>query len=141
VSVPLPEFHPSELFISVGMYEFSVPKGRKIISAGTRSASGGVSISGKSFSATQLAIGGTLVTQRLNREIAQHPGEGNWTADDRLFISFNVESDMPVAEPVVENEPPAATLPTPPIGLDKIWIAVFLLIVIALAVGKRRRRT
>ena len=66
VSIPLPEYHPSELFITFGMYEFSVPKGRKLFSANTRSASGGVSISGKSFSSTQLAVGETLMTQNLN---------------------------------------------------------------------------
>jgi len=141
VSAPLPEFHPSELFITIGMYEFSAPKGRRLFSASTRSASGGVSISGKSFSSTQLAVGGTLVTQNLNREISQHPEEGVWSAVDRQFIAFNVESDMPGLQDYIENEPTAATLPKSRIGLDKIWIAVFLLVVVPLALRRRRRRT
>jgi hypothetical protein len=113
VSAPLPEYHQSELFITIGMYEFSVPKGRKVVSAGSKSASGGVSISGKLFNSTQMAIGGTLVTHNLNEEILQHPEEGGWGADGRSFIAFDVESGMPHAEVEsdIENEPPAATLP------------------------------
>jgi hypothetical protein len=98
VFAPLPEFHPSELFITIGMYEFSVPKGRRLLTMNARSVNGGVSIGGKLYSATQIAVGGTFVTQSINRVIPIHPEEVSWSADDRQFIAFNVESDMPVAE-------------------------------------------
>jgi hypothetical protein len=59
VSLPLPEFHPSEVFITIGMYEYSISNERRLISTSFRSASGGVSISGKSFSSADMVSGGT----------------------------------------------------------------------------------
>lgn len=159
VSPPLPEFHSSELFISIGMYEFSVPNGRKLLSATARSASGGVSITGKSLSSMEMAVGGTLVTHNLNREVSKHPKEAVWGADGRSFIAFDVESDMPVVTDYIENEPPAAAFPKWGVAIDdepaaatrpksdiaidnyKTWIAVLVLIMIALVARKRRRRT
>jgi hypothetical protein len=98
LSVPAPEFHPSELFITVGMYEYSVPKGRALLSTSAASVNGGVSIGGKSYTAAHIVEGGTLLTQNLNQMILHHPDEASWNANDRQFVAFNVESGLPVVQ-------------------------------------------
>jgi hypothetical protein len=108
----------------------------------TGSVIGGVSIGGKLHNAAQTVIGGTLLTKILNRFSTGRPEEVSWSADNRQFITFNVETDLPVAaiSPDIENEPVAAAPPESGGSFDKTWVLVFLVAAIALVVAKRRRR-
>jgi hypothetical protein len=76
------------------------------------------------------------VTQNLNHEISQHLNDGAWTSS-HAFISFNVESDMPVIKNGIENEPLPATFST---GVRRKIITLIIIVVGSLAFVFRYRR-
>jgi hypothetical protein len=95
--VPLPKEHPSELFITVGSYEFTDGNFRRLSSITGQSINGGVSISGRSLYATAVKFAPTLITQTMDQVLSRRTDQAEWQVSDRRFIAFNIEFDLPVA--------------------------------------------
>jgi hypothetical protein len=91
--VPLPKNYPSELFVTVGSYEFTDGKFRRLSSITGQSINGGVSISGRSLYATAVRFAPTLITQLIDQVLNQRTDQTEWDVNDRRFIAFNIESE------------------------------------------------
>ena len=96
--VPLPKEHPSELFITIGSYEFTDGNLRRLFAITGQSINGGVSISGRSLYATAVKFAPTLITQMMDQALSRRADQAEWQVSDRRFIAFNIESGLPVAE-------------------------------------------
>jgi hypothetical protein len=100
VSAPLPAEHSSELFLTVGSYEFTDGNFRKLVGITGQSINGGISIAGRSLYATALKMGATTVTQAINQALGWRTVRAEWDANDRWFVAFNVEAGLPEIERV-----------------------------------------
>jgi hypothetical protein len=96
--VPLPKEHPSELFVTVGSYEFTDGNRRWLFANTGQSINGGVSISGRSLYATAAKFAPTLITHMVDQALSRRPDRAEWEVNDRRFIAFNIASDLPIAE-------------------------------------------
>ncbi len=115
---PLPEHHPSELFITIGLFEFSEGRTRRLLTAQGFGINGGVSVGAKTFLSANLRSTPTTVTELLLQAIVRSNHLGAmWQFNDRKFIAFDVEDGLPqVPRRVASNLPWSVgpiTLPQP----------------------------
>lgn len=85
----LPEYHPSELFLTV-----AVRPGNQYSLAQVSSTNGGVSVRGKSFVAQELAVGTqTDLTRDMRRELATGVRSPSWRGSSgRQFVALRIDS-------------------------------------------------
>ncbi len=153
VATRLPDYHPSELFVTIGSYSTTSRKGRQTQSVRTSSMSGGVSISGHQFAETGTRDGETMITRAFETAIAGDLLDpSNLAGFDRMFIAFSVDdasgapvrlvsntsnpfsprglSDYPIEnEPAPSAIPSAARIPTKGENDEMIGVVAALLIV------------
>lgn len=129
LATKLPEYHPSELFVTIASYSTASRKGGHTQSVRTSSMSGGVSIAGQKFDEMATRDGETMITRALEQAIAGDLRVSSTIADpDRRFISFSIEdasgalvrlasnapdlsSPRSLSDYPIENEPGAAVSP------------------------------
>ena len=116
----LPEYHPSELFITVATYRpLARPSAQVRVVAS--SINGGVSISGESFLERNLQFGQTEITKSVHQEVELgdrvESGNGEkvrvflrFLAED-LFAPAVIAGSQERQDIEIENEPAAAALP------------------------------
>ena len=153
----LPEYHPSELFVTIGNYWTTSRKGTETQFVTSSSMSGGVSIAGQKFSKSATRNGETTVTRAVEAALAGvNLDQPDAIESDRKFISFIVDdgSGAPVRlasnarDPLaprslsdypIENEPPAASRPAIERNQMLVWI-VLAILGFGFAVRYRSRR-
>ncbi|WP_194479225.1 hypothetical protein [Bradyrhizobium sp. CCBAU 53338] len=95
VAVELPQYHPSELFLTVGFYWSTTKRGREGRSIRSASVNGGVSIAGQQFADTAMRVGETAITKTVMSAI--NGGMTIASDPDRKFISLSI-SDISGAQ-------------------------------------------
>ncbi|MEY9880430.1 hypothetical protein [Bradyrhizobium sp. USDA 329] len=89
---PLPNYHPSELFVTVASCSAVSKKGGQTQFVKASSMSGGVSIAGQKFAETAMRDGETTVTRAVEAALAGvNLGKPDAIDPDRKFISFIVD--------------------------------------------------
>lgn len=164
VSGPLPEYHRSELFVTVANYWTISRKGRQSSSAQASSMSGGVSIAGRKFTEGATRDGQTGITQmvasavtadRFDQPDRSDPGrkfislvfDAAFSAPLQLVSSspgslFRVPALVPETAAVfagrgpdeIENEPPAARMPVNERNNSTVWTVLLGLLALAFLV-------
>lgn len=157
LSTKLPEYHPSELFVTIASYSTTSRKGGQTQFVRTSSMSGGVSIAGQKFDEMATRDGETVITRALEAAIGGAVLDpSNLAGPDRKFISLAIDdasgavvrlasnapdlsSPRSLSDYPIENEPGAAVSPfagqNGQMGKGSEWsksIGVFLVL---LAVG------
>ncbi|MGY3485440.1 hypothetical protein ACVW1C_003323 [Bradyrhizobium sp. USDA 4011] len=125
----LPEYHPSELFVTIASYSTASRKGGQTLFVKASSMSGGVSIAGQKFVETAMRDGETTVTRSVEAALAGvNLGQPDAIDSDRKFISFIVDdgsgapmrlasnandpsSPRSLSDYPIENEPRSAATP------------------------------
>ncbi|MEY9750159.1 hypothetical protein ABIF65_009533 [Bradyrhizobium japonicum] len=124
----LPDYHPSELFVTIASYSTESRKRSQAQFVKASSMSGGVSIAGQKFAKTAMRDGETTVTRAVEAALAVNLHQPNAIDSDRKFISFIVDdgSGAPVrlasnardllaprslSDYPIENEPEARANP------------------------------
>lgn len=125
----LPDYHPSELFVTIASYSTVSRKGSQTQFVKASSMSGGVSIAGQKFTETAMRDGETTLTRAVVAALAGvNLGQADAIDSDRKFISFIVDdrSGAPVrlvssardllgprslSDYPIENEPAARANP------------------------------
>jgi hypothetical protein len=118
VNAPLPEFHASELFVTVGRTVFAYAtkkvRGRRAVQASSAPMQGGVSIAAKTL--MELGVvqaGSTPLSTSILTEIERKPQAETARASDRLYLALDL-SDKPAPAPAaVENRSAAPPVPPP----------------------------
>ena len=106
VTSPLPQYHPSELFITVANYEVVTRRYRRALSATASSINGGVAITGDLLSPANVRQGHTKLTSELRKMIHESVSPG--TADpNRKLISFILDDTLSAPLHVAGNSPAA----------------------------------
>jgi hypothetical protein len=165
VAAPLPEYHSSELFITVANYKTISRNSRQARFIMASSINGGVSIAGKRFYESAIQDGVTPIIQNTKRRIAANNFSDPDDDPSRRFILFTLDDALapPVrvasnlrgnggsewarpdrggrsADPSqyeIENEPPSAKLP---IFNNKMgWILLVLALLGVLTAYRRSR--
>lgn len=136
VDAPLPEYHHSELFVTIGNYWTLSRTERRSYSARSSSMSGGVSIAGRQFASSSTREGETDLTRRINDKLRggstpyDSDADGNrryltLILDAALLSPVKLAASLPVGrlrgpdsstviaagEYEIENEPPPASMP------------------------------
>jgi hypothetical protein len=145
----LPDYQPSELFVTVGTYLPASASHTPISTIGSF-INGGVSVAGRQFLEMAEREGKTSITEEMRKEIAgARSGETTDTGVGRIFIRLRVD-DLIRSKRVaaafprttldgdIENEPPAAALPQPA-NSRLAWLVLFLVVMIGLAISQRNR--
>lgn len=98
VASPLPEFHPSELFLTVGKFVWSGGGGRGYqISNGT-SINGGIAMRGTEFAATAGVERETPVIRQVKQSLAAGIPAPRWSDyAGRQYLAFNLDAREPLA--------------------------------------------
>jgi hypothetical protein len=106
---PLPDYHPSELFVAVASYEFPVARGRRKLAASSSSVSGGVSIGGRDFYSRFTTSGTSPIIQALSVEAgdARAAPAALEPASGLRFVALSIES-LQESPQRVAGIPPAA---------------------------------
>ncbi|MGY3695014.1 hypothetical protein ACVIGA_005094 [Bradyrhizobium sp. USDA 3240] len=125
----LPEYHPSELFVTIASYSTASRKGGQTLFVKASSMSGGVSIAGQKFVETAMRDGETTITRSVEATLAGVNLGQPYTIDsDRKFVSFIVDdgsgapmrlasntndpySPRSLSDYPIENEPRSAATP------------------------------
>jgi pimeloyl-ACP methyl ester carboxylesterase len=106
----LPDYHPSELFVTIASYSTVSRKGSQTQFVKASSMSGGVSIAGQKFAETAMRDGETTVTRAVEAALAgANLDQLDAIDSDRKFISFIVDdgSGAPVRLASNARDPPA----------------------------------
>jgi hypothetical protein len=153
----LPDYHPSELFVTIASYSTVSGNRSQTQFVKASSMSGGVSIAGQKFAETAMRDGETTITRAVEIALAGVDfDEPDRIESDRKFISFIVDdaSRAPVhlvsnaRDPLaprslsdypIENEPPAASRPAIERNQMLVWI-VLAILAFGFAVRYRSRR-
>jgi hypothetical protein len=148
VATSLSDYHPSELFLTVVIYNDVIRTSRQAISS---SMSGGVSIGARQFSAAGAREGRTPLTQLITSWATGTKSLSTEAYDPATrLISFNLDGPLSLRLAsaddgyVIRNEPPAHALPSPlsdDLAHTKSLLAVFgfLCLILLLALRTRRR--
>jgi hypothetical protein len=109
---PLPEFHPSELFITQASYS----RGRQVTVASAISTSGGIALRGKAFAEQSTAINrSTPITLELRQEVDSNSHLDAWkAASGRQFVALKIGPDD--AEAAIHKAPVVTPVETPKIS-------------------------
>jgi hypothetical protein len=120
VAQPLPLHHPSELFITVGSFEYSEQRTRILQPAQGFGISGGVSVAARPFLSDNLRSASTAITQVIQRGVAQADiKKSAWQLGDRRFISFDILADLPNRDNFVEDRKSRGELTVQPHASDR----------------------
>ncbi|MEZ0085259.1 hypothetical protein [Bradyrhizobium japonicum] len=104
VSARLPDYHPSELFVTIAHYWTTSRQDDKTQSVRASSMSGGVSIAGQKFVELAMRDGETTITRAVKAALAGVNLHQADTIDfDRKFISFIVNDDSGAPVRLVSN--------------------------------------
>lgn len=142
----LPDYHPSELFVTIASYSTASRKGRQTQFVKASSMSGGVSIAGQKFAETAMHYGETTVTRAVEAALAGvNLDQLDAIDSDRKFISFIVDdrsgtavrlasnardasAPRSLSDYPIENEPAPANPFARPSGQgrDGVLVGVFL---------------
>src|SRR5262249_32829584 len=96
ISAPLPEFHPSELFITVAQYSWSDRRERfrELMRGGSNN--GGIALRGKVFSAIAAVEQETSIIREVRQELAAGIRAPSWTGKSgREYLAFNMDAREP----------------------------------------------
>lgn len=100
----LPDYHPSELFVTIASYSTVSRKGRQTQFVKASSMSGGVSIAGQKFAETAMRDGETTVTRAVEAALAGvNLDQPDAIDSDRKFISFIVDDGSGTAVRLASN--------------------------------------
>jgi len=96
----LPEFHRTEIFMTVATFVYSDGRKRYLRSSSVRSNNGGISLRGKFLHAQELQVGReTAITRAVTQEVADGIKGLAWkSAADRHFVALAVDRDNEVEE-------------------------------------------
>jgi hypothetical protein len=156
VATPLSDYHPSELFLTVAIYNDVTKAPRHTMSSVSSSMSGGVTIAARQFSAASVREGRTPLTQLITaRATGAKPSAEtgdpatrlvSLTLDGPLSASVTLASNSASSDGgnVIRNEPPAQPFPTPlsdDLTQNKpLLIVLSIIFLIFLAAFHTRRR-
>lgn len=103
VKTPLPEFHPSELFITVAQYSWAKDGKRGWLVQSGSSINGGIALRGKEFSAAASVDRETTIISHVKQDLAFGVPAPTWQSPSgRRYIAFNLDPREPPARvPVV----------------------------------------
>ena len=165
VAAPLPDYHPSELFVTVGNYWTTSKKGSEVQFARTSSVNGGVSIAGQEFAESATRESETAITRAIEAAIAIGTPRRSNLPGSRVFVAFTVDdasgkplhivsnasnpfSPRNLNDYQIENEPSVATGPLARQNgqggehgqsLFKVLLALFTFGLLLTYIARRRR--
>lgn len=158
LATKLPDYHPSELFVTIASYTTTSRKGGQTQFVRTSSMRGGVSIAGQKFDEMATRDGETMITRALEAAIAgDRLDPSNLAGSDRRFIAFSIEdgSGAPVrlasnasdfssprslSDYPIENEP-ASARPSADKESNLFFWTILALLAVAFAASHWSRRS
>jgi hypothetical protein len=116
---PLPQHHPSELFITVGSFEYSEGRTRRLQTTQAFGINGGVSAGAQTFLSANLKSGPTAITQLLLHGLVQgEPPAQTWQLDDRKFVSLDLGENFTQSSPGNRTDTPVLVAANDATGAD-----------------------